>query len=157
MTIRVRDNLIYGGIVLFCVVFLLWIIPAFTPAYPGYGVPGSLVPNVVVGIMLVISMLTLVGNLLAYLSKKPISPEESRHPEEEEKVHLWHLAKFVIPGLLLMPAMRWIGFIPAGVVFMLVIQYICGQRKPVPLVLVTVFTVGILYAVMNYVLSVPMP
>lgn len=156
MTRRVRDNLIYGGIVLFCVVFLLWVIPAYTPAYPGYGIPASLVPNVVVGIILVISVLELVRNLLVYLAKKPISPEEGEIPEED-KVHLWHLALFMIPGFLLMPAMKWVGFIPAGAVFLLVVQYICGQRKPVPLVLVTVLTVGILYAVMRYVLSVPMP
>lgn len=156
MTIRVRDNIIYGGIVLSCVVFLLWVIPAYTPKYPGYGVPASLVPNVVVGIILVISALTLMSDLLTYLSKKPVSREEREIPEEG-KVHLWHLVKFMIPCVLLMPAMKWAGFIPAGAVFMLVIQYICGQRKPVPLALVTVCTVGILYAVMRYGLSVPMP
>lgn len=156
MTIRLRDNLVYGGIVLFSVVFLIWVIPAYTPAYPGYGIRASLVPNVVVGIILVISALALVRDLLAYLAKKPISPGKGEIPAED-KVHLWHLAKFMIPCLLLMPAMKWVGFIQAGAVFMLVIQYICGQRKPVPLVLVTVGTVGILYAVMRYALSVPMP
>ena len=44
----------------------------------------------------------------------------------------------MIPCVLLMPAMKWVGFIPAGLVFMLLIQYLCGQRKPVPAVLVAV-------------------
>jgi uncharacterized membrane protein (UPF0136 family) len=56
-----------------------------------------------------------------------------------------------------MPAMKLAGFIPAGLAFMLLIQYLCGQRKPVPAVLTAVGTVSALYAVMRYGLGVPMP
>lgn len=159
MTIRKRDNLTYGGIALGSVVFLLWIIPTYTPPYPGYGVRASLVPNVVVGIILVISVASLVSNILAYLSAKPTSPEEGRSGDNSQvdRVHLGHLARFMIPCLLLMPAIQWVGFIPAGIVFMLALQYFCGQRKPVTMALVTVGTVGFLYVTMRYGLSVPMP
>lgn len=159
MTIRQRDNLIYGGIVLGSVVFLWWIIPAYSPPYPGYGVSASLLPNVTVGIILVLSVLALVRNTLSYLLVKSKKAEESQSvtPSQADRVHLWHLARFMIPCVLLMPAMKWAGFIPAGLVFMLVIQYLCGQRKPVPAVLVAVGLVGVLYTAMRYGLGVPMP
>ena len=159
MTIRKRDNLISGGIALGSVVFLLWIIPAYTPPYPGYGVSASLLPNVVVGIILALSVLSLARNMAAYLSAKSKKPEESESGDtsQEGRVHLRHLASFMIPGVLLMPAMQWAGFIPAGLVFMLVIQYLCGQRKPVPAALTAVGMVGILYVAMRYGLGVPMP
>jgi hypothetical protein len=159
MTIRQRDNLIYGCIVLVSAVFLLWTIPAYMPPYPGYGVSASLLPNVSVGIILVLSMLALVRNILAQLlvkHKKPVDSRSANTPQVD-RVHLWHLARFMVPCVLLMPAMKWMGFIPAGLVFMLVIQYFCGQRKPLTAVIVAVGMVGILYAAMRYGLGVPMP
>jgi uncharacterized membrane protein len=159
MTIRQRDNLIYGGLALGGAAFLLWIIPAFSPPYPGYGVSAALLPNVTVAIMLVLSVLALVRNFLSYVLVKRKKPEDIRSEvaSQTDKVHLWHLARFMIPCVLLMPAMKWVGFIPAGLVFMLVIQYFCGQRKPVSAVLVAVGLVGILYAAMRYGLGVPLP
>lgn len=156
MTVRRRDNLIYSCIAVGSVVFLLWIIPAYTPPYPGYGVSASLLPNVVVGTILMLSVLALVRNLLA----KPTNPEKSRSGDTspvDNRVHLWHLARFMLPCVLLLPAMEWVGFIPAGLVFVLVLQYLCGQRKPVPAVLVAVGLVGIFYVAMRYGLGVPMP
>jgi len=159
MTIRQRDNLIFGFIALGSVAFLLWIIPAYSPPYPGYGVSASLLPNVTIGTMLVLSVLALMRNILSYLLVKSKKPEgsQSGNTSQVDKVYLWHLARFMIPCILLMPAMQWVGFIPAGLVFMLVIQYFCGQRKPVSAVLVAVGLVGFLYAVMRYGLGVPMP
>lgn len=165
MTMRKRENLTYGGIALGSVVFLLWIIPAYTPPYPGYGVSAALLPNVAVGIILVLSVLALLRNVLSHSSAKSLNSEESQFPEEDQsgdnsqegRVHLWHLARFFIPCFLVLPAMKWVGFIPAGLVFVLVIQYLCGQRKLVPTVLVPVGTVGIMYVALRYGLSVPMP
>jgi hypothetical protein len=159
MTSRARDNLVNGGIALGSVVFLLWVIPSYTPPYPGYGVPPSLVPNVAVGVILALSVLALVRSIVSHLWAKPNRPEESMpgSTSRVDRVNLRHLALFMIPCVLLLPAMKWVGFIPTGAVFMLVIQYLCGQRKPVPAVLVTVGTVGILYVAMRYGLGVPMP
>ena len=159
MTKTTRDNFIFGGIVLSSLVFLLWIIPAQTPEYPGYGVPASLVPNVTVGIILVLSAMVLLRNILSFVLAKSTSSEEKqlRVNIQVDRVHLWHLVCFMIPCLLLMPAMQWAGFIPAGIVFMLVIQYLCGQRKPVQVALVAVVPVCIMYLAMRYGLGVPMP
>ncbi|MEW6670442.1 MAG: tripartite tricarboxylate transporter TctB family protein [Thermodesulfobacteriota bacterium] len=159
MTLRQRDNLIYGGIALGSVAFLVWVIPAYTPPYPGYGVSASLLPNVTVGIILALSVLALIRNILSYVLIKKNKPEESPSAVANpgDKVYLWHLARFMIPCVLLMPAMKWAGFIPAGIAFMLLIQFLCGQRKPVTMVLVAVGLVGALFAVMRYGLGVPMP
>lgn len=159
MTSRVRENLITGGVGLGALVFLIWVIPAYTPPYPGYGVPSSLVPNVAVGAILALSVLALARNIVSDIWAKSNNPVESRsgNTSHVDRVNLRHLSLFMIPCVLLMPAMKWIGFIPAGLVFMLMIQYFCGQRKPVPAVLVPVCTVGILYVAMRYGLGVPMP
>lgn len=159
MTTRKRDNLMLSGIALGSVVFLLWIIPAYSPPYPGYGVSASLIPSVTVGIMLLLSVLSLARNLWSHVLAKPTHREENQSGDksQEGRVHLWHLARFMIPSVLLMPAMKWIGFIPAGLVFMLVIQYFCGQRKPVPALLTAAGSVCILYVAMRYGLGVPMP
>ncbi len=157
--IRKRDNLVSAGIASGSVVFLWWVIPAYSPPYPGYGVSASLVPNVTVGIMLALSVMSLTRNLLSHLWAKQTNHQGSRSADvsQEGRVQLWHLARFLIPSVLLMPAVQWLGFIPAGLVFMLVIQYFCGQRKPLPAVLTAVGSVGILYVAMRYGLGVPMP
>jgi len=159
MSIRQRENIVYGGTALGSLVFLLWIIPAYSPPYPGYGVSASLLPNVTVGIILGLSLLSLARNLLSHLSakSKAAGGSPSKALSEEEKVHLWHLARFMVPSVLLLPAMQWVGFIPAGLVFMLLIQYLCGQRKPVPAALTAAGSVFALYAAMRYGLGVPMP
>lgn len=159
VTRRSRDNLVSGGIALGSAAFLIWIIPAFTPPYPGYGVSSALLPNLAVGLILVLSLLSLLRNMLRYLWAKSSNPGKVQ-PEgirEDDRVHLWFYAGFMIPCILLMPAMKWMGFIPGGLLFMLLIQYLCGQRKPIAMVLVAVVSVGSMYAVMRYGLNVPMP
>ena len=162
MTRIKRDNLTYCVISLVSVIFLTCIIPTFTPPYPGYGVSSRLLPNVVFGIILVLSVLPLAQNLLAYRKKKWEDPAiivESQ-PEDipqEDRVYLWNLVSFMLPCLLLMPVMRWVGFLFGGFVFMLLMQYLCGQRKPVTMVIVAFCTVGLSYAAMRYGLGIPMP
>ena len=158
MTETQRDNLGYTVIVLTSVVFLTWVIPTYTPPYPGYGVPASLVPNVAVGIILFLSALSLCKNLLAaFAMKKRGEAAEEGECKEADKINWLHLVRFMVPCALLMPGMMYGGFIPAGIVFMLVMQYFCGQRKPIPMALVAVIPVLVVYAAMRWGLGVPMP
>jgi len=159
MTGNKRENLVSGGVALGSLVFLIWVIPTFTPPYPGYGVSSALLPNVAFGIILALSLLSLGYNIFSHFKAKSTNPEagQSGNIRSEDRVHLWHLASFMIPCILLMPAMKSMGFIPAGLLFMLLMQYLCGQRKPVTMALVAVCTVGLIYAAMRYGLSVPMP
>lgn len=162
MTGKKRDNLVSGCIALVSMFFLIWIIPAYTPPYPGYGISSALLPYVVISIILVLSVLSLVQNLLTYRKenlKKSATIEESLSGgiRQEDRVHLWHLACFMIPCFLLMPFMKWLGFIPGGLLFMMLMQYLCGQRKPVTMVIVAICAVGFSYAAMRYGLGIPMP
>lgn len=171
MTERQRDMLAYGVVAVAGGNLLLWIIPACTPEYPGYGVPASLLPNIAAGFMLALSLLGLVRSALASRAERReagaqgadgASQETEKAGKGEEmpaahRVRWLHLARFLIPCALLMPAMSWIGFIPAGVAFMAVIQYFCGQRRPPAFALVAALPVLAVYAVMRFGLGVPMP
>lgn len=159
MTEKKRDNLVSGGVAIGSVFFLAWVIPTFTPPYPGYGVSSALLPNVAFGSILVLSLLSLGYNIFSHFKAKLTNPEagQSEDIRSEDRVYLWHLASFMIPCILLMPTMKWMGFIPSGLLFMLLMQYLCGQRKPVTAVLVAICSVGLMYAAMRYGLSVPMP
>lgn len=152
-----RENLAYCFTALGSVVFLVWLIPAYTPPYPGYGVPAHFTPNIAVSIILILSILALVRNLVAHLSRKIQLAEDVGCTQTRGPVQWRHLALFMVPCVLVMPAMQLVGFIPAGIAFMLLIQYLCGQRRPVIAVVVAVVTVGVLYAAMRYGLGVPMP
>lgn len=159
MTRTKRDRLVDGFVALGSLVFLLWIIPNFTPPYPGYGVSSALLPSIVVGIILVLSVISL-GNSFWAQSKKTSASEKDQQADnicQNDKIHLGHLIGFMIPCLLLMPAMKWAGFIPGGFLFMCLMQYLCGQRKPITMVIVAVCSVGTLYVAMRWGLGVPMP
>ena len=161
MTGKTRDNLVAGGISLGSVFSLLWVIPTYTPPYPGYGVSSALLPNIVFGIILTFSMLSLGTNIFFHYRAKSSDSEKDRPVEEEirseDKVHLWHFVSFMIPCILVMPAMKWLGFIPGGLLFLLLMQYLCGQRKLFTMGIVAVCTVGVMYLAMRYGLGIPMP
>lgn len=153
-----RDNIGYAIVILLSCIFLIWVIPTYTPPYPGYGVSTSLLPNVAVGAILFLAGLGLVRNLLAArLSKKNNSVAEEEACRPADAIHWLHIARFFIPCALLLPAMAYIGFIPAGIIFMVILQYFCGQRKPFTMALVAVIPVLIVYAAMRWALGVPMP
>ncbi|MBT8360705.1 MAG: hypothetical protein HKP41_03380 [Desulfobacterales bacterium] len=164
MTATQRDNLLFSGIVLTCVLFLVWVIPAYTPEYPGYGVPGSLVPNVAVSIILFLSLVALLPNVLSYFRAKRENQDRIPDKSPVDRVHLNHLLLFMVPSFLLMPIMKRLGFLPydlgfilTGIIFMFILQWLCGQRKPVQLILVAVLPVGLIYVAIRYGLGVPMP
>ena len=63
-----------------------------------------------------------------------------------------------------MPTMKKLGFLPydlgfilPGIIFMLIMQWLCGQRKPIPLILVAIIPIGIIYVAIRFGLGVPMP
>ena len=108
MTGRKRGNLVDGFVALGSLVFLFWIIPTFTPPYPGYGVSSALLPSIAFTIILLLSVVLLGSDLWSGYKTKSKSLEEDQADEisQNDRVHLWHLASFMIPCLLLMPVMR---------------------------------------------------
>ncbi|TVM04743.1 hypothetical protein DPQ33_19940 [Oceanidesulfovibrio indonesiensis] len=159
MTGITRENLVYGFTALGSLVLIIWVIPAYSPAYPGYGVPSTLVPRVAAGIICALSALALVRNAIAYYAAKTAEAEETQSPviAPHASAHLWPLVRFIVPFIQPLPGMQWIGFFPAEIAFLLVIQLLCVQRKPVALVLVAVIPEVVMCAAMRYALGVPMP
>ena len=151
MTELQRDTLAYGVVAAASACLLVWIIPAHTPEYPGYGVPASLLPDIAAGFMLALSLLGL-GRAALTRRRNNASGEGA-----QTTVRWRHLACVLIPCALLMPAMSWFGFLPAGIAFMVVIQLCCGQRRWLPMTLVAVVPVLSVYAIMRFGLGVPMP
>ncbi len=164
MTGLQRDNLLFSGIVLVCVLFLVWVIPSYTPEYPGYGVAGSLVPNVTVSTILFLSLLALLSNVLSSYRARRDNKDQDLGKNEVDRIHLSHLLLFMVPSFALMPVMKRLGFLPydlgfiaTGIIFMFILQWLCGQRKPVQLLLVSTIPVNIIYVAIRYGLGVPMP
>lgn len=145
---------------------LSWAIPTYTPPYPGYGASPALVSIVAVGIMLVMSGLALIRIGLAMFLNKPMPPEEAEFPEDLSqgsgftqvgRVHMFHLALIVIPCLLLVVAIDYLGYMPASFVFLMFFQYAIGSRKWLQSSVVSIVLVLVLYIVMRYGFGVPVP
>jgi len=161
-----RESIAYLLISGFCIVMLTWGIPAYTPAYPGYGASPALVPNVAVGIILFMACLSLLRIGLAIYLKKPMPAEECEFPEDNEedsgftqvgRVKLFSLLSILVPGILLMVAIEYIGYLLSSVTFLIIIQYVIGCRKWSQLIVVSVTLTAVLYIVMRYGFGVPIP
>ncbi len=166
MNTRLRDNYGYLGMIFLSLLLLLWIIPEWSPPWPGYGMPPSLMPNLAAGFILALATIGLLRNCFASLQEKKAlqgSKPDAKDlpkiaPAGKKRFPGWlHLLIFVIPCALLMPAMNVFGFIPSGLVFMLLIQWLCGQRKPLVMILVAALSIGLLWALMRFALAVPLP
>ena len=166
MTRIKRDTIAYLLIIGFCILLLTWAIPTYTPAYPGYGASPALMPNVSVGVMLSMACLSLVFIGLALYLNKPLPIEEREFPEDLEdgdgftqvgRVNLSHLASIMIPSILLVVAIEYIGYTLASFAFLMVIQYVIGNRKWLQSIMLAVILTTVLYIVMRYGFGVPVP
>ena len=155
MTELQRDALSYAVVALLACALVTWIIPTWSPEYPGYGVPATVMPNMAAGIMLFLAILGLGRTaLVAAKRKKAAAQGQEAKPLG---INILYLVAIFAPCFLLMKGMSLFGFVPAGIVFMGYVQIFLGQRKPLPLLLVSVLPVLALHAVMRYGLGVPMP
>jgi len=161
-----RESIAYLLISGFCIVMLTWAIPNYTPEYPGYGASPALVPNVAVGIILFMACLSLLRIGLALFLKQPIPADESEFPEDLDddsgftqvgRVNLYSLLSILIPAVLLLVVIDYIGYLLTSVIFLIVIQYVIGCRKWSQLILVSVILTAVLYIVMRYGFGVPIP
>ena len=165
MTRIQRDTLAYVLIVLASVVLLVWAIPAYTPAYPGYGASPALVPNVAATIMLVMAILAIVRTMVA--GRKGIEPlaEDSIYSEEgggtgftqAGRLDILHLTRFIVPSALFVIGINTVGYIPSALGFMLLLQFLVGSRNPVRILVLSVAAVALMYVAMRYGFGVPIP
>ena len=166
MTRITRETIAYLLISGFCILMLVWAIPAYTPEYPGYGASPALVPNVAVGIILFMACLSLLRIGLALYLNKPMAVEESEFPEDVEggssftqvgRVKLYNLLSILIPCILLVVAIDYIGYLLSSFTFLIILQYVIGSRKWIQLIVVSVVLTAVLYIVMRYGFGVPIP
>lgn len=148
----------YFAVFLFSILCIVWLIPAFSPPFSGFGMPPSALPYTLCTIMAVFSVPILIRE---YPGKKRIF---GRKPSKEDNrpnplpLSKWiHLIFFSSVFFLTMPLMQAIGFIPAAIIILTLLQLFCGHLNPVKIVLVSVLTSVIVWLCMTYVLSVPMP
>jgi len=161
-----RDAIAYLVVAGFSILMLAWGIPTYTPEYPGYGASPALVPNVSVGVILFMACLSLLRIGVAVLMNKSIPAEESEFPEDMEegagftqvgRVKLWHLASTMIPAILLIVAIEYIPYIFVSFVFLMIFQYVIGNRKWIQSIMLSAILTAVLYIVMRYGFGVPVP
>ncbi len=166
MTRIKRDTLGYLFLIGFCILLLAWAIPVYTPEYPGYGAPPALVPITAVCVMLVMACISLARNIIALSLNKSIPAEEQEFPEDIEdgggftqvgRVNLFHLAGIMIPCVLLLVAINYIGYAIASFAFLMILQFVIGSRKWGQSIVISVALVAVLYVIMRYGFGVPVP
>jgi len=161
-----RDALGYVFVIGFCILMLAWAIPAYTPPYPGYGASPAMVPVVSVCVMLFMACLSLIRIAVAFYLNKPIPPEEGQFPEDLDqgsgftqvgRLKIAHLAAIMIPCVLLVVAIEYVGYVLASIAFLLVLQYVIGSRRWLQSAVVSIALTAVLYIVMRYGFGVPVP
>lgn len=166
MTRIKRDTIAYLLIAGFCLLMLSWAIPTYTPAYPGYGASPALVPNVAISVILFMACLSLVRIVVAIYTNKPVCTEEREFPEDVKgddgftqvgRVNLKHLATIMIPCVLLVVAIEYVGYEIASLTFLIVLQYVIGCRKCFQTLALSIILTAVLYIVMRYGFGVPVP
>jgi len=161
-----RDSIAYLVVIGFSIFMLAWGVPNQTPAYPGYGASSALVPNVAVGIMLFMACLSLAIILIAHYLKKPLPVAESEFPEDLKdgggftqigRVNMQYLATVMVPSILFVIAIEYIGYIFASFAFLMFLQYLIGSRRWLQSILLAVILTTVLYIIMRYGFGVPVP
>lgn len=166
MTRIKRDSIAYLIVIGFCILMLAWGVPNYTPAYPGYGASSSLVPNVALGVMLVMACLSLGFILIAHYFKKPLPKNESEFPEDlgDEggftqigRINIRYLLTVMLPSILLVIAIEYVGYLIASLTFLMLLQYMIGSRRWLQSVILSVILTAVLYVIMRYGFGVPIP
>lgn len=119
---------------------------------PSRDLPNTLgatfVPWVLAGLLVLLSLMLLVGNIISNSENSPVSI-----PKRDF---------FGIAGLLLLIAsyiklMSYVGFIPVSIVFLAILTWIAGSRKPLGILCFSVLTTCIVYFLFQKFFSVQLP
>ncbi len=163
MTRDKRDSIAYLVVIGFCILMLAWGIPAYTPEYPGYGASPALVSNVAVSLMMVMAILSLIR---VAAERRRNSGQQTSSTEDGEddsgftqvgRVNLAHLAGIMIPCVLLVILIDYIGYELASFAFLMTLQYVIGNRNWMQSIILSIVLTAVLYIVMRYGFGVPVP
>ncbi len=140
----------YVGFIILSLLTMFWFIPVYCPPSSGFGMPPATLPYALCIVMLVSSVKVIIRTIRSRQAEM-----DAPNPLPLNK---WaHVLVFAIVCLCTMPLLRLIGFIPGGIIIMLALQLMCGQRNPLKLALISVFTIVIPWACMVYILAAPLP
>ena len=132
-------------------VMVFIIIPAQT--YPGeeYGVPPATVPTAAMVIVTVMAGILLIQRLLDRKKNQIDTPAPIKR-------HQWlHIAGFTALLFAGLAAIKFLHFIPGGILILAVLMIVTGQRKPLTIILVAVPIPCLVYAALWYGLRIPLP
>jgi len=132
-------------------VMIFVIIPAQT--YPGeeYGVPPATVPTAAMAVVTVMAGILLVQRLLERRKN------EKDTPSPMKRLQWLHIAGFTILLFAGLAAIKFLHFIPGGILILAVLMIITGQRKALTIILVSVPIPFLIYAALWYGLRIPLP
>ena len=127
------------------------VIPWQTSPGEKYGVPPATVPTAAMTVVTVMAVILLIQSLRDSAQKQPArkSPMSLRH-----WLHIGGYTAFLFAGL---AALKWLHFIPGGILLLAVLMVLCGQRKPLLIALVAVPLPFFIYAALWYGLRMPLP
>lgn len=132
-------------------VMIFVIIPAQT--YPGeeYGVPPATVPTAAMSVVTVMAGILLAQCLIGRRKNEKDTPSPIKRSE-------WlHIAVFTALLFAGLAAIKFLHFIPGGILVLAVMMIITGQRKPLTIILVSVPIPFLVYAALWYGLRIPLP
>ena len=132
-------------------VMIFVIIPGQT--YPGeeYGVPPATVPTAAMALVTVMAGILLVQRLL---DKKK---NQKDTPPPMKRLQWLHIAGFTLLLFAGLAAIKFLHFIPGGILILAVLMIIAGQRKSLTILLVSVPIPFLVYAALWYGLRIPLP
>ncbi len=133
--------------IFFAIASIFVLIPKYVPEYSDGGISPRTLPYIWSTVILICAVLVV---LRLY---KQADQRENPLPLKK-----WlHLALYGIVMFSAFPLMELIHFIPASLIILSVLQFLAGQRNMVTLSLVSIVTSVCVWALMRFVLSVPLP
>lgn len=138
-------------LMVFGLAMIFVVIPAQT--YPGerYGVPPATVPTAAMTVVVVMAAILLSQRLLD--ARRGLESRPAPMPLKSW-LHVGGYTALLFAGL---AAVKYLHFIPGGILFLAVLMRLTGQRKPLVIALVAVPVPFIIYAALWYGLRMPLP
>jgi len=137
--------------IFFAILGIFVLIPQYVPEYSDGGISPRTLPYIWCTVILICAVLV----VLRLYKQKDLKADLKENPLPLKK---WlHLAIYGIVMFSAFPLMELIHFIPASIIILGILQFLAGQRNIVLLCVVSVITAVSVWALMRFVLSVPLP
>jgi len=140
---------VYSILTAFSLLLIFWVVPSQTPPGLGYGLEPSFLPYILSTVMLVCTAWLLIKTLL--------TKSRQQGPSDLKIESFFQLLKYIPLFFITFPLMTWIGFIPASIIVLSILQYLVGQRNILLIVAISVGGTLLTYALILYGVRMPLP